>query len=164
MKTVSMLVLAFALVAGVSAPAAAGEGHGFGMRALEKLDLTDAQRNDLERIRNETAPALKEARKHVRALRRELHGKMSADAPENELRALFSRLEEGRTALHRLEFDRMLSVRALLTPAQRADLMKWMKEHKKKHGKKGHGWKHGPGPAGAAEAAGDESAGEGSPR
>ncbi len=115
--------------------AGAGDEHGlYSMKALEQLDLSDEQRAKLKAIR-EAAKTDREADwSAIRELRSDLREKLASDASDDELRKMYTTLEEKRSEKHTRKFERMLEVRSVLTKEQRQKLIELGKDRKHKKG------------------------------
>jgi Spy/CpxP family protein refolding chaperone len=85
----------------------------------------------------------------VRTLRGELRSLLDADAPGlAEVLAKADAVGAAETAVHKLRLRTMLGVRALLTPAQRAELVRIHDEMRRERGKRPLRGDPPPGPAG----------------
>jgi periplasmic protein CpxP/Spy len=112
---------------------------------LGKLDLTDAQKEALGEIRTASKAQMRESRAAIRDARRQLHAGLAGDTDADELRELHREIQAMRAEVHEQRFERLLEVREVLTPAQRAQLaeMSGGKHHKgRHHGKTCEGKKH----------------------
>jgi len=118
-------------------------------RNAERLHLDDATRARIRALaeagRKETEPQ----REVLRRLHEQMHALLSADAPE--LAAVLSKADEigqAETALQKQRLRTMLSIRALLTPEQRRELVRIHEEFRAQHPEWGRcepGMEHGPG-------------------
>jgi Spy/CpxP family protein refolding chaperone len=124
----------FTRLAAADAGAPAHGKSSFWANALGKLDLTDSQRKQLEELRETSRVEKKKAFGELGALHDTLREKLSSQPPQEEQRNLYAEIEQKSTAIHRNKFERMLKVRAILTPEQRRQLME-MDPHK--HGNVG---------------------------
>lgn len=126
--------LASLLVAGslaFAAPAAvqAHPGGGFGgepragMQSLRRLDLSEAQRDQIFKLFHDQAPAMRERIKTVRSAQEEL--RMAASAPSFDsarVRQLADAAGKAHADAAYARAEMMSKVAALLTPEQRAKL------------------------------------------
>jgi Spy/CpxP family protein refolding chaperone len=146
---IGIIMMALLLSTGV-AFANKGKGHGEGgkkgdriAKMMEKLELTDAQKTQIETLRNAFQQENAAAIERGKALREQMHAqkesgdKEAAKATREQMKEAMSGLKEARQELHE-------DILAVLTAEQRAqlDAMKEkgkdkMKEKKERKGKKG---------------------------
>lgn len=142
-----MLFIAVAGIVAIAGGAALAQPGG-GMRAgdpqgevgcrLEWLDLTDGQKAEIEKLREEAHEARPEAEKRMRRLEHELHGEMLKDDPDAEnMRDLVRKIGQLRTERQLSHLNLRLAIREQLTPEQRDRLLL--------HGPAGPGAHHGCG-------------------
>ena len=109
---------------------------------LEQLGLTDAQKAEIETIRQDARSNGQNKRKEMRAA----HGKMrelfASDASKEQLRTQFRETQRLRQASHEQHFETKLKIRDVLTTEQRTKLGELMAEKRGRRGRRGPG---GPG-------------------
>jgi Spy/CpxP family protein refolding chaperone len=106
--------------------------HGMGMhRMLRHLDLSDAQREQDDKIVHDQSPAMHERMKAMRAARGDLE-KLAFDSAfdRERARAIADTEAKAIADMEVLRAESMARVRALLTPEQRAKLDQ-MREHRR---------------------------------
>jgi Spy/CpxP family protein refolding chaperone len=100
-----------------------GGGHDGEMRGLRGLDLTEAQRDQIFKIRHEQAPAFREQMKKVRASHEELRKLALADKfDQAAVRRAADTQAKAISDLAVLRAQTTNRVRAVLTPEQRTKL------------------------------------------
>lgn len=121
-----------------------GPGPGF---LAEKLDLSEEQIAQIDKIREEGRKKGLERHKQVLRLRNELEGEMLADQPSRKkVLELNQKLGDLHTQMQADRLTERLAIRELLTPEQR-DRMLLMKERGKR-GMRGERDRHPGGPGG----------------
>lgn len=114
-----------------------GMGGFGGMRGMAALDLTDAQRDQIFKIRHEQAPALREKMEAAHKARLELHGLAgSANYDSAKARQLADAQAKAMADATLLRTEMMNKMSAVLTPEQRA---KWQ-ELQAQRGPRGPRW------------------------
>ena len=107
----------------------AGRGPGLmGMRGalLEKLELTDAQREKFAELRDARMRAAIHARADLALAGLDLARLVRAQTPDRAaIDAAIDHLSELRGALQKARVDMLLDMRSMLTPAQRQKLREW---------------------------------------
>lgn len=107
-------------------------GPGMGPDLMEKLDLTQAQRDQLKTLRRARRPKMQAAENALQDAREDLMELMDADsvgkADEDKLRAKHAELQKLEAALADERFESMLEVRHVLTASQRKKLTALRKE------------------------------------
>ncbi|MEW6054970.1 MAG: Spy/CpxP family protein refolding chaperone [Bdellovibrionota bacterium] len=109
-----------------------GFDHLFHQRTLKQLNLNEEQKKKLQDIRKEARSDRKDQRESLKTSHEELKKKMASDASEDELRKQFSEIQAKRAELQKGRFERMLKVRAVMTPEQRKQLMEIAEKQKDK--------------------------------
>ena len=101
-----------------------GEGrHGGGMRALQALNLTEAQRDQIFKIHHDQAPAFRDQMKKVRASREQLQTLARADRLDDAaVRRAADTQAKAISDLAVMRVQTASRVRALLTPEQKTRL------------------------------------------
>jgi periplasmic protein CpxP/Spy len=109
-------------------------GHGGEMRGLRALDLTEAQRDQIFKIRHDQAPAFRDQMKKVRASREELQKLAVADKfDQTAVRRAADSQAKAISDLTVLRVQTTSRVRAVLTPEQRAKLDQMREQHHQGH-------------------------------
>ena len=109
-----------------------GEMRGGGMRALQALNLTEAQRDQIFKIHHDQAPAFREQMKKVRAAREQLQTLAKADRlDEAAMRRAADTQAKAMSDLAVMRVQTASRVRAVLTPEQktRLDQMREQRRH-----------------------------------
>ena len=117
-----------------------------GGQFMDALDLSDAQKNDLQRIRNEYQPRFMEQREALFEARQTLREMMVNDnASSTELRRQHDQVLNLRQEIANLRFESMLEMREVLTPEQREDFAELMDERHENRGRgrRGRGFRGG---------------------
>jgi Spy/CpxP family protein refolding chaperone len=97
--------------------------HGGGMRALQALNLTEAQRDQIFKIHHDQAPAFREQMKKVRASREQLQTLAKADRlDEAAVRRAADTQAKAISDLAVMRVQAASRVRAVLTPEQKTRL------------------------------------------
>jgi protein CpxP len=107
-------------------------GHGGGMRALQALNLTEAQRDQIFKIHHDQAPAFREQMKKVRASREQLQTLAKADRLDDAaVRRAADTQAKAISDLAVMRVQTASRVRAVLTPEQktRLDQMREQRRH-----------------------------------
>lgn len=117
------LLIAGAMV--LSMPAASfakgGRGHhGEMMKAVEKLDLSAEQKAKLAEIKKSFKDTVKPKRKAMRAANEEVRAAMEGNASDEEIRKKFDASKAASQEFQQARFDKVMAIRAILTPEQRA--------------------------------------------
>jgi periplasmic protein CpxP/Spy len=111
-----------------------GRGHS---RLFEQLDLSDAQKAEIQKIRQEARESGSAQREEARAAREKMRELFASDASADELRAQHQASQELRQALHDQHFEVTLKMREVLTPEQRAKLAELKPERRGRRGPQG---------------------------
>ena len=115
-----------------------------GMRWIEQVDLTDAQKSQIDTIREEKKTQAAPLRESVRALKEQMRVQWQADVPsEGEILALHRQIHDIKGQLAELRIQTRIDVIAVLTPEQRAEAQQFMAERAERRaerrGKNGKG-------------------------
>ena len=140
-----ILGLAWASGAGARPPGRGGHGPGpgpatFPDQLLEEVGVSEATREKIATISKDSEVGARDLHEKIYAAREDLRKLLDQDSPNSDL--VMTKVEEiGALEIeadkHRL--NTMLSIRALLTPAQRAQLAKLHDQHRgKRFGRKMH--------------------------
>jgi Spy/CpxP family protein refolding chaperone len=117
-------------------------------RNAERLGLDDATRAKVRAVADEARPEGDRLREEVRAAHREMRTLLGQDTPdEAAVLAQADRIGQAETALQKQRLRTMLAIRALLTPAQRAELVKIHEERRTGWKAKREKWGRGGPPA-----------------
>lgn len=119
-KILSLLSLALLLGAPASQASPHEDGDGLGRRALRGLDLTAEQKAKLAELRKSQTTDFKALREKARAARIELRSKLQSDASDQELRTAHATVQSSMKAVGEARFEKILAIRKILTPEQRA--------------------------------------------
>jgi periplasmic protein CpxP/Spy len=104
---------------------------------FEQLDLSDAQKAEIQKIHQEARDNGSGQREEARAAREKMRELFASDASADELRAQHQANQELRQALHDQHFEVKLKMREVLTPEQRAKLAELKPEHRGRRGPQG---------------------------
>jgi len=111
---------------------------------MDALDLSNDQKNELQRIRNEYQPRFMEQREALFEARQTLRNMMVDDnASNSDLRQQHDKILSLRDEMGNLRFESMLEMREVLTPEQREDFAELMDERRGNWGRGRRG--RGPG-------------------
>ncbi len=132
-------ILFASLVAGL-AYAEGGGGHQgkshHNQKWLEKLDLTDAQTQQIQEIKQSFHSDMKSKRETMHKAKQELKAALKTDASEASLKKQFNELQTMRKDFATARFEKVLAIPAVLTPEQRAKFEGFgRRRHKKPHNK-----------------------------
>jgi Spy/CpxP family protein refolding chaperone len=102
-------------------------------RHAERLGLDDATRAKIREVADAGRDARNAQQKQLHALRDELRALLSVDAPvESEVLAKAEEIGRVETGLEKERLRSMLAIRALLTPAQRSELVEIHRERRER--------------------------------
>ena len=123
------------------APTLAQAAPGDHMAAFFKeLGVSAQQTAAIQKIHGQAQPQIEAARTTLHADRANLRQQVaSANATDAQLMTLYTQVASDTAAMHKLRFEMLLKVRAVLTPAQRQQAAAIMQKHKAEHGDHGHG-------------------------
>ncbi len=128
------------LVVAIAGPLSTSSAHAKRdkyIKMAEELQLTAAQREQLEKIRGEYKKTLPGKREAMEAKRDEMEKALRGTNPDAEVRKKFDELEKAQADFAKSRFEKILAIRAILTPEQRQkfkafdDKDKPWKRHKK---------------------------------
>lgn len=86
---------------------------------VQALQLTDEQKEQFKAIKKKYKELLPEKMKAMRNARKELQQALSGDGSEADIRQKFESLQKLQAEFSRSRFEKVLSIRSLLTPEQR---------------------------------------------
>lgn len=113
-------------------------GHGFGMRGLSRLDLTESQKSDVKRIMESRQATRESLRERARADWEALHELSEGSSPDTSaVGAAFLKLRADREARRAERQSTMQEIRSILTPEQKEKLDTMKQERKERSGRRG---------------------------
>jgi Spy/CpxP family protein refolding chaperone len=113
------------------------------LRSQDRLDLSDAQVEQLTNLQTEAATASSQARAALATHRAQMREALTADAPDaNAVRQHLEASQEARTQLEWIGVDTMLRSRAVLTEDQRSLVRDMVAEHSPRRGRMQRGRRH----------------------
>ncbi len=132
---------AFACPGGKGHHGKRGHGKGGGMHGLmEKLDLTDAQKAEMEKLHTEMKEDVEPLRERMKELKQQMHQLWENDPVDEEaLITLEREMATMKLQMSELRIQMKVDMMDILTPEQRAKFQELKKEFKGKHGKRGKG-------------------------
>lgn len=126
-----------------------GPGFGQGRRGggrrgdiMEALDLTEAQKDQLENIRNKYEPRISEQKDALFEAHQTLRQLMTDDASTSEVRRQHQQVQTLHQEMSDLRFESMLEMREVLTPEQREEFADLMEDRRAGRGR-GRGFRGG---------------------
>ncbi len=115
-----------------------GGGHGFGMRGLSKLDLTESQKADVKRIMESRQATFESLRERARANWQALHELSEGSSPDSAaVGAAYLKVQADREALRAERKSTMEEIRTILTPEQKEKLDTMKQKRKERFGRRG---------------------------
>lgn len=137
-----LLVVAFVFGFTISSQARAGRHKGdFHEKILKQLNLTTEQAAQLKAIKQSEKADIKKMREDKKALHDKMKQALASDSSEEALRKIHNQKMDLRKQIADARFEKMLSVRKILTSEQRKKFHELME---KKRGRRGRGH-HAPG-------------------
>jgi Spy/CpxP family protein refolding chaperone len=133
MKNFMVLITILLGLSVISQPLMAKPGKGHFKKMMKKLELTAEQKEKMKVLRKNN-PDMKAKRAEMREVRKKFKEALSSDASKGELTKLHNELQSKKTEIAKIRFEKMLSIREILTPEQR----KIFQEMRQKRGKKKH--------------------------
>lgn len=113
----------FALTIGMgAAQAKGGFGKGGLRQMVEELNLTDEQKEKAKKIHQDGRDAIKAKREAMKKAHDELEAAIQGKATDDEVRAKFAALQKVQEDFAKARFEKVLALRAILTPDQRAKM------------------------------------------
>lgn len=141
----SMLAAALVLVVLLTGTKALAFGKGREMQKMAKeLNLTPDQKAKMKSIRQNGREEMKAKRDALFAAREDLENSLRGAATDEELKKKFEALQKIQQEMAQGRFEKVLAIRAILTPEQRAKFKSMAGE-----GMRHHGFGKGPGFGGA---------------
>ena len=154
-RCLTLAALVLAALPFFASPAWAGPHHGGPgrlERQLEKLGLSDAQKQKVQAILDAAKPKREEIRGRMRTAFDEMRGLLDQESPsESAVLAQADKIGAIQTEAHKTMLTTLLAVRNELTPEQRAKLSEAMRKHGhgRWHGRHHHGGEPGESPESA---------------
>jgi periplasmic protein CpxP/Spy len=113
------------------------EGKGWGDQYLEQLDLTEAQKAEIEKIRQDARGNSQGRREEMRALRDKMQQLYASDASSAELRNQHQEAMKLRQEVGDQHFETKLKIREVLTLEQRQKLVELKSQRRERRGPRG---------------------------
>lgn len=123
-----------------------GRRRGRGGDIMEKLDLSEAQKDQLQSIRSEYQPRLVEREEALSDAYATLREMMTDDASSSAVRRQHQQVQTLRQEMSDLRFESMLQMREVLTPEQREEFAELMEDRRAGRGRgrgRGRGFRGG---------------------
>lgn len=112
--------------------------HGFGMRGLSRLDLTESQKADVKRIMESRKATFESLRERARSNWDALQNLTEGSAPDRAaVGAAYLKVQADREALRAERESTMLEIRSILTTEQKEKLDTMKQERKERFGRRG---------------------------
>ncbi len=99
-------------------------------RLMEKLNLSEAQKNQIAQIREKYKGRISPLKDRFKSTREELRKMMTGNASDSQIRAKHREVVRLRQQLENLRFDSTLEMRNVMTPQQRQEFAKLMEERR----------------------------------
>lgn len=100
---------------------------------LQELNLTPTQKEQLQVIKNKYKDDMKKQRETMRQARQALQTALQSDASDASLRKQFKALQKQHEEFASLRFEKVLAIRAILTPEQRKQFQAMRQHHHRHH-------------------------------
>ncbi len=104
---------------------------------FKQLDLSEKQRTELKALRENNKDNMKSLKEQKKKFRKEMNEAMASDASESQLRTLHNEITRLKNKIKDTRFEKMLSIRKILTQEQRVKFFK-LKQEMKKNKRKGY--------------------------
>jgi protein CpxP len=105
-----------------------------GGKLLEELNLSDAQLQQMQEIRERGRTQSEPTRNQLQQAQEQLKNLMTGNASESAIRTQFQQVQSLRQQLASMHFDHMLEMRNVLTPAQRQEFAQLMEQRREQWG------------------------------
>lgn len=132
---IGALIIASLITAIASAEDRAGPGERVKQfpapRMIEDLALTEDQVEQLKKIHEDKKDQFRAKREAIMERRKKLNEAMQGDTKESELRKLFQSLQDTQKEFMETRFEKVLSIRSILTPEQRKKFKGLARPHRK---------------------------------
>lgn len=102
---------------------------------MEALNLTEAQKDQLQTIRSEYQPRISEQKETLSDAYETLRDMMTDDASSSEVRRQHQQVQALRQEMSDLRFESMLEMREVLTPEQREEFAELMEDRRAGRGR-----------------------------
>lgn len=93
---------------------------------MERLNLTDAQKQRIEALRNDHNNKIQPIKNQLKTKEDELRSLMSNNASNDQLKSKHNEIQSLRQQMGNLHFENMLEIRSVLTPEQRSQFVQMM--------------------------------------
>jgi Spy/CpxP family protein refolding chaperone len=93
---------------------------------IERLNLTDAQKQRIEALRNDHNNKIQPIKNQLKTKEDELRSLMSNNASNDQLKSKHKEIQSLRQQMGNLHFENMLEIRSVLTPEQRSQFAQMM--------------------------------------
>ncbi len=97
---------------------------------LKQLNLTPAQMQQLQTIREKNKDAMRSNMQQMRQTQQELRTLMVGNANAEQLRTKFNEVQTLKQQTEKMRFESMLAMREILTPEQRTKIDQLMQQNK----------------------------------
>ncbi len=102
-------------------------------RWIEKLNLSQEQKNQIAEIREKYRDRMSPLREKYKSARQELRTMLNGTARDSQIRAKHREVVRLRQQLENLRFDSTLEMRNVMTVEQRQEFAKLMEERRQRH-------------------------------
>jgi Spy/CpxP family protein refolding chaperone len=110
-----------------------GNFKGFGNeRLVEKLNLSNEQKEQMQQIRQKYQPTLSQLRENLNSERQKLREIMASNESISNIRSQHQKIISLDQELHKLRFESVLEMRQVLTPEQRQTFANLMNQRRAK--------------------------------
>ncbi len=133
MKRLSILLGVFALTLTMAVQAQAERGHRGMGKIMKQLDLSKEQKQQLQSLKENHKSSMQSLRDKKKALKNKLETAFSSQASDGELKAIHQELLNAKNEIGSKRFDKVLAIRAILTPEQRQKFDSIKSDFKKEH-------------------------------
>lgn len=100
---------------------------------LQELNLSAEQKEQLTAIKEKYHDDMKKHKQAMKASRESLQAALKTDASDASLRKQFKAMQEQRAQFASLRFEKVLAIRAILTPDQRKKFEGMRRHHRHHH-------------------------------
>ncbi len=127
MHLLKVIPLSILLASGVTF-ADKGKGKMHFKKVMKQLDLSNEQIDKLKEFRKSNKGNNKEIRSQMKNLHEELKTKFIANASDDELKAVHTKIKALKSKMADLKFSKMLGLKSILTEEQRVKFMELKKK------------------------------------
>ena len=110
-----------------------GHGHGEFRHILQQLDLSDDQKAQLKKARQDVGTQMKNLRSQMKDLRKQMFDAMKTNADDAKLTSYHNQIKEVHSKLADMRFQKMIAVRKILNDSQRAKYFELMSQRRGHH-------------------------------